>query len=931
MNSYQPTNIGSGWERVNGLNWETRQGGVGLKKYIYTVCSNGKGKKFVMAPNTLIVKAVDSKLSCKMLGATSIFSYMACMLRNLVCLGGNRGELHDNMPIVDRFAQRALSASNSFTKNKECGFILFQVNFVCQLVRKNDGAMGGIQVVGIGDFYQLPPVKSKLNGDIGCYAFESRMWNAIFPHRVILEEVHRQSDINFIQVINETARGVLSQHSISFIHTLSSNTFSQKQNQEAIRLFPLIYDVRIYNAERLSVEEGMSKVYNSEEGKHVPKGITKLVKAPQYLDVKINAPVILVANLSDKLVNGMEGKVTYMYEDSIEVYFPSINEKHILKAHLFFKYNQRSNQDVMVRKQIPLMLSYGLTIHKCQGMTLPNVVLDCSNIFEAGQLSVALGRVKSHEDIIVTNFNPALCIPHPNEITQYYINAQMDTMSVSDVNKCCKNTHLLPSLDDEEEEEEEREEEEEDEDEEEEEEGQEEEEKEEEEKGEEEKEEEEKGEEKEEMDEDRPTIRADKLIKTTKIEKPVTKMHHDMNGLLNNLQEQKLDSWINDQVNKLQTISEHKNMTRPQEVNKVTQLFITEYGGSNDFRLSASKLFNLECLTQCALTISLQFLLQIYNDFISNISQASTSSSVAEVPVYPSLSPGGRGKIRYVGGMCVAKVIHTATKQICNRLHKEETQDTKNLKSIVKSLKTHVYNSTHIALTQTTYPDSMEEIKNRENIYGHLTSITDDLYLYFLHLDKFIFTYLHASSLQKYMNSLFDHILQNVLQDSGLQQYTPKDIPTAGVKLILIRYIRVSISELCKKLNYNLQVQKKTAHRKQIKISETPKRTLPASSTCTGTTSEPKKPRQEKSASTTHTSTSTNIHSPTPCTSTDEPHDNMCFVCGVAYTRRLQCIQCDACNKWLHRKCDKRFKNQRLWKHCSAGEMEYHCPSCHHK
>ena len=160
----------------------------------------------------------------------------------------------------------------------------------------------------------------------------------------------------------------------------------------------------------------------------------------------------MVANLSDKLVNGMEGKVTNMYEDSIEEYFPSIKEKHILKPHLFFKYNHRNKQDVMVKKQIPLRLSYGLTIHKCQGMTLPNVVLDCSNIFEAGQLSVALGRVKSHEDIIVTNCNPVLCIPNTHEITQYYANTQIDTMSASDVSKCCKKEHVLPSLDDDEEE-----------------------------------------------------------------------------------------------------------------------------------------------------------------------------------------------------------------------------------------------------------------------------------------------------------------------------------------------------------------------------------------------------------------------------------------------------------------------------------------------
>jgi ATP-dependent DNA helicase PIF1 len=70
-------------------------------------------------------------------------------------------------------------------------------------------------------------------------------------------------------------------------------------------------------------------------------------------------------------------------------------------------------------KQIPLLPSYALTIHKSQGMTLDAAIIDCKNIFACGQLYVALSRVRNIEKLKVINFNKKQIIVSP-EVKKYY-------------------------------------------------------------------------------------------------------------------------------------------------------------------------------------------------------------------------------------------------------------------------------------------------------------------------------------------------------------------------------------------------------------------------------------------------------------------------------------------------------------------------------
>ena len=87
---------------------------------------------------------------------------------------------------------------------------------MCQFLRKSMRAMGGIQIILLRDFRQLPPVLSKWSQDIGAWAFQSENWNFIIPHVLQLTNVHRQDNAAICTCINEVSRGHISDTSLTY-------------------------------------------------------------------------------------------------------------------------------------------------------------------------------------------------------------------------------------------------------------------------------------------------------------------------------------------------------------------------------------------------------------------------------------------------------------------------------------------------------------------------------------------------------------------------------------------------------------------------------------------------------------------------------------------------------------------------------------------
>ena len=154
---------------------------------------------------------------------------------------------------------------------------------------------------------------------------------------------------------------------------------------------------------------------------------------------------MFIHNLSDTLVNGLRGVVKKLDTDSIEVKF-LINEKPVfvsISRKIFTTFDPVEKIVIAKRVQFPLKACYGITIHKSQGMTLPELVVDCENCVQPGQLGVAVGRAVSVEGLKVVNFKKHLCRKHPSYV--YNFHGSFSIGVVKNDLSCCNNSYEICS------------------------------------------------------------------------------------------------------------------------------------------------------------------------------------------------------------------------------------------------------------------------------------------------------------------------------------------------------------------------------------------------------------------------------------------------------------------------------------------------------
>ena len=106
--------------------------------------------------------------------------------------------------------------------------------------------------------------------------------------------------------------------------------------------------------------------------------------------------------------------------DTITVRFPQIHQTYKISRCLFSVYNPRTRTNIAEREQFPLALRFALTMHKAQGMTLEAVVVHCKGIFQAGQMPVGIGRVRSSKGLRLEGYRAGLCTQHRSYVTEYY-------------------------------------------------------------------------------------------------------------------------------------------------------------------------------------------------------------------------------------------------------------------------------------------------------------------------------------------------------------------------------------------------------------------------------------------------------------------------------------------------------------------------------
>jgi ATP-dependent DNA helicase PIF1 len=128
--------------------------------------------------------------------------------------------------------------------------IFEQAEYICRKIKDPAFYFGGIQVILSGDFFQLPPIQDELYGDFGHYCFEITFFQYLFPHRINLSKIYRQSEIDLSNAVSELENGERSEETNNFMNSLNRE-IDVPEGETVVKLFVRNLDVDFYNSDQL--------------------------------------------------------------------------------------------------------------------------------------------------------------------------------------------------------------------------------------------------------------------------------------------------------------------------------------------------------------------------------------------------------------------------------------------------------------------------------------------------------------------------------------------------------------------------------------------------------------------------------------------------------------------------------------------------------
>lgn len=291
------------------------------------------------------------------------------------------------------------------------GARLDMVNQLAKVLRSSEAPFGGMQVILVGDLFQLPPVSR--GSQVADFAHMSAAWAELQPMICYLTEQHRQaSDDALLELLTAMRQG-----GIEELHETLLRDRLEMDAPEAgtvTRLFSHNVDVDTINHRHLQSLGTISKTFTMQTKGSKPKieQLIKSVLAPEKLELKVDAEVMFVANdFGAGFVNGSRGQVID-FKDGLPLV--RLSNGRIVKVE---PYSWSLSEDGKVRaevSQLPLRLAWAITIHKSQGMSLDAAEIDLSRAFTPGMGYVALSRVRSLDGLYLQGLNNLALKLHPD-------------------------------------------------------------------------------------------------------------------------------------------------------------------------------------------------------------------------------------------------------------------------------------------------------------------------------------------------------------------------------------------------------------------------------------------------------------------------------------------------------------------------------------
>lgn len=296
--------------------------------------------------------------------------------------------------------------------------LLDVVDTLLRVYRNNQAPFGGVQVILIGDTFQLPPVVVGEEKDLlyrfydSEYFFSAKVIQRCKPLYIELKKIYRQNERDFINLLNRVRVGKMILDDFRALNSRLKPGFKPAENDKYIILATTNSTVAGINNKKLDELQTPQKTYMA-----IVDGEFPLNSRPTdtELRLKVGAQVMFVKNNWEKLYyNGKIGTVTELKEDEVKVEVEAGHgERRIITAqreqwqNKTYSWDEEENKIVEkvigIFTQFPLRHAWAITVHKSQGLTFEKVIADIGKTFASGQAYVALSRCTSMNGLVLTS------------------------------------------------------------------------------------------------------------------------------------------------------------------------------------------------------------------------------------------------------------------------------------------------------------------------------------------------------------------------------------------------------------------------------------------------------------------------------------------------------------------------------------------------
>lgn len=277
--------------------------------------------------------------------------------------------------------------------------------------RNSKEPFGGVQVVMFGDLFQLMPVADEEEEEQlmeyyeSLYFFGSKVMERLDYTMLELKKIYRQDKRSFVRLLNKIRWGRINAVTQEKLDRLFRRDYKVSEGSHQIILTTHNRKSKRINRQKLEAMEGQEWDYQAYTEGSFP---SQEYPTNFHLNLKVGARVMFLRN-SDDYFNGMLGTVVALGDESIEVKADENGRIiHVKRStwdfnryHLNTKTKELEVERVATFKQYPLKLAWAITIHKSQGLTFDEVVIDAGKAFAAGQVYVALSRCRRLDKIVL--------------------------------------------------------------------------------------------------------------------------------------------------------------------------------------------------------------------------------------------------------------------------------------------------------------------------------------------------------------------------------------------------------------------------------------------------------------------------------------------------------------------------------------------------